>query len=466
MIELSNVPAPGHDATRRVVEFALRFPASDLPSDVRSDTRTRLLDGIAVALAAVDADGIAALRAAAEEWGGAPQAGIIGGAQRAPAPTSALVNGAMMHALDFDDTHAAGYIHPGAVIVPAALAAAERAGHTSGAELLAAIAVNCEVMTRLGLAFPGASKATCGWHFTPLLGHLAAALAAARIAGLSVDQGIAALGIAYHQASGNMQGLVDGGLSKRLGPGLAAQHGVIAAQLAARGVTGAKHSLEGPFGVFRQYGGCQGDFGMLLDGLGERFESRDIFVKPYPCCALVHPFIEAALALKRAAIFSAEDVVAIHVRRGKSADLVCQPTESKQHPRNLVDAQFSACWGIAAALARGRVAIDAYSEAALRVEELRRLAAMATIEIDERLSRMHEVDAVEISVLLRDGRPLRSASGEERTSSMLKPLEIAIDKLQGRLGATDIIDAVGTLEGEPNLERLTSLLFRQAAQSP
>jgi 2-methylcitrate dehydratase PrpD len=180
----------------------------------------------------------------------------------------------------------------------------------------------------------------------------------------------------------------------------------------------------------------------------------------------VHPFIEAALALKRAAIFSAEDVVAIHVRCGKGADLVCQPTESKQHPRNLVDAQFSACWGIAAALARGRVAIDAYSEPALQVEELRRLAAMATIEIDERLSRMHEVDAVEISVLLRDGRRLRRASGEERTSSMLKPLEIAIDKLQGRLGATDIIDAVGTLEGQPNLERLTSLLFRQTAQSP
>jgi 2-methylcitrate dehydratase PrpD len=456
----STVPSPERDATRRLVEFALRFPATALPYDVRLNARTQLLDGIAVALAAVDAEGISPLRRAAAEWGGAPQAGIIGGGQRAPAPTAALINGAMMHALDFDDTHAAAYIHPSAVIIPAALAAADRARQVSGAELLAAIAVNSEVMTRLGLAFPGTSKSTCGWHFTPLLGHLAAALTAARIARLPIETGMSALGIAYHQTSGNMQGLIDGALTKRLGPGLAAQHGLIGAVLAEQGMTGAACSLEGRFGLFRQYGGGPGDYRVLLDDLGERFESRDIFVKPYPCCALAHPFIDAALALTRSEAVAPQDIVAIHMRCGKGADLVCQPAESKQHPRNIVDAQFSACWGVAAALARGRVTIDAYTEEALRAADVRRLAAMVVTEVDDRLARTHGVEPAEITLTLRNGRQLHCASEGARTGLVPVPFEIAANKLQGRAGAAEIIDAVATLEAQPDLERLTSLIFQ------
>jgi len=456
----STFPPPERDATRRLVEFALRFPAADLPHDVRLNTRTQLLDGVAVALAAVDAEGISALRSAAAEWGGTPQAGIIGGGQRAPAPTAALINGAMMHALDFDDTHAAAYIHPSAVIIPAALAAADRSGQVSGAELLAAIAVNSEVMTRLGLAFPGASKSTCGWHFTPLLGHLAAALTAARIAGLSIEMGINALGIAYHQTSGNMQGLIDGALTKRLGPGLAAQHGLIGAVLASQGMTGATCSLEGRFGLFRQYGGAEGDFRVLLDDLGERFESRDIFVKPYPCCALAHPFIDAALALTRLEAVASQDIVGIHIRCGKGANLVCQPPESKQRPRNIVDAQFSACWGVAAALARGRVTIDAYTEQALGAADVRRLAAMVVTEVDDRLARAHGVEPAEVTLTLRNGRQLHGASEGARTGLVPEPCEIAANKLQGRAGAAEIIDSVATLEAQPDLERLTSLIFQ------
>src|SRR5260370_8285383 len=86
-----------------------------------------------------------------------------------------------------------------------------------------------------------------------------------------------------------MQGRIDGALTKRLGPGLAAQHGLIGAVLASQGMTGATSSLEGRFGLFRQYGGAEGDFRVLLADLGERFESRDIFGKPYPFCPLAHP---------------------------------------------------------------------------------------------------------------------------------------------------------------------------------
>jgi 2-methylcitrate dehydratase PrpD len=448
--------------TRQAVEFALSFPGAELPEDVRLNAQTRLLDGIAVALAAVDADGLAALRSAATEWGGAPQAGIIGSSLRVPAHTAALINGTMMHALDFDDTHAGAFIHPSTVIIPAALASAERAGGVSGSDFLAAVAVNTEVMTRLGLAFPGANKSTCGWHFTPLLGHLVSALVAARVGRLTVDQGIQALGIAYHQTSGNMQGLVDGALTKRLGAGLAAQHGIVAAVLAERGVTGAKHSLEGRFGLFYQYGGAEGELGILLDDLGKRFESRDIFVKPYPCCALAHPFIDAALAFTRMPGFSSTDLVAIRIRCGKGANLVCHPTQSKQCPTTIVDAQFSAYWGVAAALEHGRVAIDAYTEEALRSERLRILSKMAAIDVDERLTRAQGVEPVEITISLRDGQEFHSASETSLVASK-RPFDIAISKLQGQPNAAEIIDAVMSLEQQPNLNQLTAVLFRPLA---
>jgi 2-methylcitrate dehydratase PrpD len=450
------------DATRRIAEFAVSFPATQLPPDIVQKARTQLLDGIAVALAAVDAEGIPALRAAAAEWAGAPQAGIMGSALRVPAPTAALVNGAMMHALDFDDTHAAAYIHPGTVIIPSALAAAERAGNISGTDLLGAIAINSEVMTRMGLAFPGSSKSTCGWHFTPLLGHLAAALTAARIAKLSVDRAIDALGIAYHQAAGNMQGLVDGGLTKRVGPGFAAQHGLIAMVLAEAGVTGAKCPLEGRFGLFRQYGGADGDRSVLLDALGTRFESRDIFVKPYPCCALVHPFIDAALTIARSTPIAVEEIAAIHIRCGRGTDLVCQPATSKQRPRNIVDAQFSAYWGVAAALARGSVSTDAYTVQALQAADLRHLSAMVVTEVDPCLSRSRGIDPTELTLTMRDGRQLCSLNYKAQDEAP-RPFDVAVNKLRGLPAAADIIEAIATLEYQPNLTRLTSALFRTAS---
>jgi 2-methylcitrate dehydratase PrpD len=198
----------------------------------------------------------------------------------------------------------------------------------------------------------------------------------------------------------------------------------------------------------------------LLDGLGERFESRDIFVKPYPCCALAHPFIDAALDLVRDGTVSPDDIVAIDIRRGKGADLVCLPTATKQQPRNVVDAQFSAFWGVAAALGRGRVTLDAYTEQALEAADLRRLSAIATIAVDPLLARKHGVEPAVIVVLLRDGRRLRAASEATPTTPQTSPLANAIGKLDGRAGAAEIIDAVMTLEAQPDLRRLTAALFR------
>jgi 2-methylcitrate dehydratase PrpD len=447
-------------ATRRLLDFALTTPAEALPPDIRLYARAQLADCVAVALSATEADGMDALRAVARAWGGVGQAGVIGSRRRAPAPIAALINGAMMHALDFDDTHAAAYVHPGAAIVPAAMAAANRRGAVDGEEFLAATALATEVMCRLGLAFPGTEKSTSGWHFTPLLGHLAATLAAARVARLPVEQAAHALGIAYHQTAGNMQGLIDGALTKRIGPGLAAQHAVVSVALAEQGLTGARDVLEGRFGLFRQYGRDAPDAAVLRDGLGERFESRDVFIKPFPCCALVHPFIEAALAMRLDGLLDPQAITAIEARRGPGADLVCEPAANKQHPRNVVDAQFSAGWGVAAALVFGRVGLDAYTPQALRQDELVRLSGLVTTPIDGRLARQAGLEPVELTVTLRDGVQRRAMSGEGQAAAATH-WRAAAGKLEHHAFGGEIASLIMAADGF-DLAALGRLIFRPA----
>ncbi len=443
--------------TRRLIELALGTSGGELPKAVKSHVRARLTDGIAVALAARDAEGIAPLTALASEWGGAAQAGILGSDLSLPAPLAALVNGAMMHALDFDDTHAKAIVHPGTVVIPAALAASQCAPETTGEDFVAAIAIGSEVMCRLGLAFPGEEKTRSGWHFTPLLGHLAATIAAARIFRLSEDQAQQALGIAYHQAAGNMQGLVDGALTKRIGPGFAAHNALVAVAMARCGISGARESLDGRFGLFRQFGGANGDEAKLLDGFGSHYESLDIFVKPYPCCALNYPFIRAALGLRDKLAGDTGKVTKFVAHHGPAADLVCSPIEVRRNPANVVDAQFSACWAIAAAMASGDVQPRDYSEAGLTDPELRRLADMVELRADPALEGNGELEPVELDALLDDGTVVRSRSEEFSVEEGAG--ECALRKIEPLPNGRAIWDAIEDLSDRGSLRRFHALIF-------
>lgn len=434
------------------------FPDDDLPADILLAARAQLADTLAVGLAASEADGAAGLRTLAQAWGGGGQAGLIGAPIRVAPPMAALANGAMMHALDFDDTHAEGFVHPGAVVVSTALAAANWRSPVDGAALLGATAIGTEVMCRLGVAFPGPDKAVSGWHFTPLLGTLVSALVAARLGDLSLVQAGHAMGLAYHQTAGNMQGLVDGALAKRLGPGLAAHHGLLSAGLATEGLTGAREVLEGRFGLFRQYGRAEPVQERLLDGLGERFESRAVFIKPYPCCALVHPFIDAALRLREDPAFDPAALVAVEARRGPAAELVCAPEAVKQRPRNVVDAQFSAPWGIAAALVRGSVGLNAYTAAALDDVDLARIAGLVRTPTAPEFARGAGIEPVALTAILSDGRRLQAQAGVGPADPEAQ-WQIAIRKLQSLPFGTSIAEAVAADKG-PDLARLAQLLFR------
>ncbi len=156
------------------------------------------------------------------EWGGAPQSTILRYGDKMPVPNAAQLNATMAHSLDFDDVHEDAIMHPGVVAIPTALAVAEYVGGLSGRDFIAAVALGTDFICRCGLATrPGESIHGYGWHLTTLYGSMTAAFVAARLLGLNAEAMTNAVGIAYHQASGNGQSVKDGAHTKRLGPGMA-----------------------------------------------------------------------------------------------------------------------------------------------------------------------------------------------------------------------------------------------------
>lgn len=222
-----------------------------------------------------------------------------------------MVNGGLIHSLEFDDTHTGSIMHGSAVVAAAALAKAESVG-ASGEVMLAAYARGYEALVLLGLAAPGRFHAN-GFQATSVAGTMAAALVAAEIDGLDETRTVHALGIALSQSSGVMEFLSNGSSVKSLNPGWAAHGGLIAAALAQAGITGPETSLEGRWGLFAQFSD-QADAAArlraMLPDLGARWHMADAAFKFFPCCHYLHAFIEAAGELADAGI-RAESIASI-----------------------------------------------------------------------------------------------------------------------------------------------------------
>src|SRR5215471_8975707 len=213
------------------------------------------------------------------------------------AADAALVNGTSIHAFELDDYHQAK-LHPGAVVIPAAIAMAEQL-NASGERLVTAIAAGYEVMIRSSLALNPSAARLRGWHLTGVCGPFGAAAACASLLGLDAEPTAWALGLAGTQSSGLWAFNADGTMSKRFHAGRAAQSGVIAAELAARGFSGPTQIYEfHDGGVLKAFSDAS-DAAPLTRDLGSRFHLDATSIKPYSCCGSTHSYVDAAYELRR-----------------------------------------------------------------------------------------------------------------------------------------------------------------------
>jgi 2-methylcitrate dehydratase PrpD len=383
----------------------------DLPPEVVEHTKKQVLDILGVSLGGSARPGIKELAEIIIDWGGKEESAIWCYGKKVPAPNAAQVNASMGHALDYDDT-GDGPTHPSVVIVPTALAVAERQGNISGKEFITVVTLGIDMMGRLGQAFRSGKKTEsvaghpgAGWHLTALYGYLASAGVAGQLLGLDSGKVQNAIGIAYHQCAGNGQCVTEGALTKRMGPGFAACGGIVAALMAKKGITGAKESLEGEVGLFNLYHKGEYDPTPLTRDLGKYFTNLNVAMKPYPCCKGTHACVVLALDMVKQYQIKPEDIMRITVFNDDVKYFLVHPLEKRRRPETPVDAQFSIPWAVAAVFARGRAGIGEFTEEAIRSADILGVSSKIRVELDRNVGENNN-KAARIELMTKEDRLL------------------------------------------------------------
>ncbi|MCL4744147.1 MAG: MmgE/PrpD family protein [Burkholderiaceae bacterium] len=441
---------------------ALRYDA--LPTPVVDKIKDLTLDTLGVALGSASLDFGVATRELMRSWNSAGGASAIGESRRAPPHAAALVNGVLAHGQDFDDTHTESVTHPSACVIPAALAVAESRG-ASGRDAIVTMAAGFESMIRLAL--PARNQFHLhGFHTTSIAGTFAAALIASRLAGLDDGSATNALGVSGSFTSGLLECVPAGAGSKRLHAGWAAMGGIIAADLAGRGLTGPDTVFEGKLGVFNSFvRGESINLAEILDGFGVHWSVLDTRPKLYPCCHYLQSFIDCARRLRDERGVRPADIASIRCRVAQgSVNMICTPWATKQAPRDTYEAKFSLPFAVAIALHDGCAGTSEFTLENAQRPEIAALMARVNYEVDPSFSVKDMPGDVEISLL--DGRIERCVQQRVRgdRDTPISRAEL-LDKFHDNVRVTafahhadTIATTVLNLDTQRDLEALGSLL--------
>ncbi|MDA7792357.1 MmgE/PrpD family protein [bacterium] len=325
--------------TDRIVAFVTDFDTATIPQEAVHVMRLSLVDWVAVAVAGRGEPVAEILRHLGEEEGGAPEAFVLGSSHRLPARAAARINGATSHALDYDDTHFDSMGHTSVAVIPAVLALADKT-EAAPQDVLDAALLGVELAVRIG-TWLGRTHYRTGFHVTATAGTFGAAMASARILGLSGAQIRQALGIAASMASGIK--VQFGTMGKPFHAGMAASAGVEAALLAANGFVAADDGLEGAQSFAETHHGAM-DIA-AFDGMGSAFVFTRVSHKFHACCHGIHATLEALANLRAQTQIQPGDIESLQIKVHPQYLGVCNIAE----PMTGLEAKFS--YRLVAALA-------------------------------------------------------------------------------------------------------------------
>jgi len=381
-----------HDnPTDRIARFIRESGWKDVPAPVQHETKRSLLNFLGAALGGSHDDAIERATGVLSMLSGSPQARLIGRPERLDMLGAAFINAASGNVLDFDDTHHPSVIHPTSPVAPPVLALCE--GHRiSGAAALHAMALGIELTCRLGNAVTPRHYIH-GWHITSTCGVVGSAAASAKLLGLDHEQTIWALGLAANQACGLVESL--GSMAKSVSVGNAARNGLFSALLAQRGFTAAPTTLEGERG-FVTVLGIDPNLAALTDGLGEQWEVSRNALKPYPNGVVLHPVVDACLALRAEHGFGANDIEKVRVR----GNPLLRQRADRPAPRSGREAAVSAQHSVAVCFLYGAAGVEQYTDQCVNEPAVQALGHRVSVEEDTAIA----VEAADVRVELVDGR--------------------------------------------------------------
>jgi 2-methylcitrate dehydratase PrpD len=424
--------------TVQLARYAAALRCRDLPAEIVKRAKECIADTVAAIICGAPLPWSRTVVNYAERTGAGGKCYILG--SREPpvtAPAAALANGALAHAFELDSlTRPGAGVHPGATLLPPALAIAQQQG-LGGRHLIAAFVAGCEVMVRIGRA-TGHTNEARGFHAPGTTGPFGGAVAAGHLLRLDAEAMANALGIAGSLASGLLEfaRAGKGGMVKRLHLGRASEGAVLAASLARDGFTAPDTVLEGPFGFLAVF--CRDwDLGQLTRGLGEHWETLSIALKRYPCHINAHAAVKAITQLQTEHGFTGAQVETITIFGSERMASLHNIGE----PADLMMAQYSVPFCAALSLYRDPRNPESFAAGALDDPEIRGMCRRVTVSASAQSSESTLATTVRIDL-----------KGGARLSATVS---------DGTLAATDLSDKFVRLTRAALGERGAAALFER-----
>lgn len=444
-------PAIGGDiaVSQELAEFAANLTWSRIPETVRDTARLALVNILGTMIAGSHDESISKLLNGLKPFMGAPRATMVGRAAGVDVLGAAFLNAASGNALDFDDTDPQTLIHPGAAMFGALLSVAEDR-RLSGADVLTAFVVGTEIAFRLGRAL-GPRHYARGWHITVTCGTVGAAAAVGNLIGLDAEQMRNAIGISATQSSGIIENL--GAEAKSVGVGGAARNGINAAYWAQAGVAAAPAPLEGKGGFFHVFSPDANPH-LAVQGLGKQWAVLNNRVKPYPCCLLMQPLVDAALELRAREPLDPERIKRVIVR----AHPLQIARNDRPHPATGREAKVSIQYTLPVALIRGTVSVPDYLESAVADPQVAELGRRVVVVEDRNVApdwgccQIEMIDGRLLDSLVKVGRgnlgrPLDAAEVGEKVIRLIEWAAPSLD-------APHLLDALWSFDTADDIPRI------------
>jgi len=383
-------------ATETIASWIVNTTYEDIPPDAIRVANESCFDLLGVILAGSVQPVGEIIQQYVADQGSVAEATVLSSGMRSSLANAAMANGTMGHALDYDDF--GGFGHPTTILFPPLLALGESLG-SSGRDLMEAYVIGCEV----GMAIQHATQynqMNKGFHGTAVIGRLASVSACAKLLKLDQRQTTMALGIVGSMAGGLIHNF--GTMTKPFHAGMVSRDGVMAAQLAQRGITAGVQIVEHPLGFAATVLG-EGlyDLEEMAENLGNPFRVQDaMIIKKYPCCGGNHAMLDSLFGMMREHNFTYEDVASAEVDQSyiSVVMLYTDPDPLK--------GKFSAKYNVAAALVDGEVAINSFTEERIADPKIQETMAKVSTRVFAKWEMVagdfHQTLPVRIT--LKDGR--------------------------------------------------------------
>ncbi|OGA46149.1 MAG: hypothetical protein A3F74_04115 [Betaproteobacteria bacterium RIFCSPLOWO2_12_FULL_62_58] len=454
---------PKQGAAQALIQFCQALSLEAMPESVVDYAKWCLLDSLGCALFGSRQPWATIMAEEMLAEGSRGRSSLLGRSETLAAPAAALCNGTATHGFELDDLLDEAIVHPGAIVIPAALAAAE-AIDAPGSRLLLGIIAGYEAGNRVGLAI-GVEPARRGHHQTALAGPLASVMAAGVVMNLSPEQLTAAVGLACSTSSGtkSFAAGTGGGMMKRMHAGRAAEAGVRMAQLAARGFTAPPSALDGHFGLLEVLSGKSARPEQLVLDLGKRWAVEQVYVKVYPCCAWIQATVQQLVAMRGAHPVKAEEVKKLRIG-------VCSyaaRNNGSVAPPDTMGAQYSLPYCAALAVTADPREPAMYFGQQLDEPARRELARRIELVVDPEMeaaypkhygARVHlelaNGKSYDSAVLDPHGMPSDPCNDEER----LAKFRLLVRDRMSEARASRLIDAVRNIENLRSVSDLTRMM--------